>query len=136
VYNEREHPVFTYSEGITTVNSSSTHYSGSGAIEPSDGLFNSVAYAVHSVLSLYPFGTMHGDMFERKVEVETEKMVDAFYDTKPPEHEEKFIVSLVYQLLPHTYPYVIPELGPIRDYTDQCTEFSVPEVHPLLEEHQ
>jgi len=43
---------------------------------------------------------------------------------------------LVYQLLPHTYPYVIPELGPIRDYTDQCTEFSVPEIHPLLEEHQ
>ena len=134
VYDERERPVLTYSEGIMTVNSSSTHYSGSDAIEPSDSFFDTVAYAVHSVLSFYPAGLVGGKTLENRVEEETEAMINVFYDTKPPEHEEMFIGALVYQILPHTFPYVISELKPIRDYADRCTRFEVPDVHPVLEE--
>lgn len=134
VYDEKEHPVLAYSEGIMTVNSSSIHYSGSDAIEPSDAFFNAVAHAVHSVLSFYPAGVVGGETLENRVEEEKEAMINVFYDTEPPEHEEMFIGALVYQLLPHTFPYVISELKPIRDYADGCTGFSVPDVHPALEE--
>lgn len=128
MYDEREHPVLTYSEGLMTVNSSSPKYSGSDAIEPSEGFFNSVAYSVHSVMAVSPLWAV-----DNKIEEEIEHTIDSFYDAKPPEHEEKCINTLVYQILPQTFPYVIAELKPIRDYTDMCTEFSIPDVHPVLE---
>jgi len=131
VYDEREHPVLTYSEGLMTVNSSSPRYSGSDAIEPSEAFFDSVAYSVHSVMAISP---LRAD--DNRIEEEVEHTIDCFYGTKTPEHEEKCINALVYQILPQTFPYVIEELKPIRDYANMCTKFSIPDVHPALEEDQ
>lgn len=131
--NGEEFPVSTYSDGeLIVVNCKSTLYSGSEHIEPTEEFFTTIAYTIHSCMSFNPHPFSTGRTIDR-IEREVERHIDIFYDTKPPEHERKFIETAVNQILPYHFPYVIPEFGPIRDFANECTKFNLPEVPKKLE---
>lgn len=135
VYDGEEFSVIQYStDELVTVNSSSTLYSGAHTIQPSDEFFTAIAYTVHSIMAFHPFGPplSTGAINEDKIQEEVDRHIDIFYDHKPPDHEVKVIKAAVTQLLPHSFPYVIEELKPIRDFAQECTKFDLPDVHPKL----
>lgn len=133
VYGETEFPVM-YKSDMILVSSSQSAYSGSDTIEPSDDFFTVVAYSIHDVMAFTGgFPTFRDGGLAEQVQESFEKTRDMFYrDTRMPEHEQEVGRAIVAQIIPQSFPYVIPELEPIRDFADECTGFGLPEVHPEL----
>lgn len=111
--------------------SSSPGFSGSEGIAPSGDFFTTVAYAVHDMMSFT--GGLPSFREKNQVEESFEKVMNIFYeDTKMPKHEQEIGKILVSQIAPQSSPYIIPEIKPIRDFADECTAFSLPDVPTSL----
>jgi len=135
VYDDNnEFPVMSKSDELL-VNCSSSLYSGSHGIKPTDDFFNVVGYSIHDVMAFTGgIATSRQGGIRSQIEDSFKNTMAVFYeDTKMPKHEQEICIGLVTQIIPQTFPYVIPELGPIRDFANECTKFKVPEVHPELE---
>jgi len=137
VYDDgTEFPVMSKSNEII-VNSSSPTYAASNAIEPTDKFFKTVEYSIQYLMAftggLPPLRQDRPPVREHMIEESFERAEDVFYEnTRMPKHEKEIGKAIVTQIIPQSFPYIIQELKPIRDFADKCTKFNLPEVHPRL----
>lgn len=119
---------------LVTVGSASSLFSRSAHIKPTEEFFITISHTVHTIMSFNPFPmpSYMRIIDDDKLIEEVDRHTNIFYDNKPPEHEKKVIKAVVAQILPHSFPHVIPELKPIRDFAQESTQFSLPDVHPEL----
>lgn len=118
-------PVIYNTGGEDALHSMSTSVGGDAAINVDERFFNSIAYSYHQVMCF---------MTQTNPERQKEKIDDTiriFYENdaevnQVPDQERWAIHRIVNHFV--FRDEVLYEFGPIREYTNMCTEWGVPEV--------
>lgn len=116
-YGEFEIPMLSNSSGLNVFNSINENVGN--AIPISEDFVSAVAYGYHDSAA------QMGYMMEN-----VDRVIDSMYD-KVPAQDRWAIHNLVSRMWYHGFATdepIHPEFGPLVEFTNECTEFGVPEV--------
>lgn len=126
--NNRDIPILYNTGGLDMFHSRATSVGEDDAMHPDERFFKSIAYSYHQVMCF---------MTQTNPQRQAEKIddtIEIFYENEAgvnqvPDQERWAIHMIVNHIVYRDE--VIPELGPIVEFTRMCTEWGVPDVKTL-----